>query len=147
MQYEIISHGYAAYQESLELRQRMLREPLGMDLFDELSDDLSTEDRYYHFGALEDQHVRASVMAIPLSPHEIRIKQMVVAHDIQGQGFGKRLFMAFEAYLLNLGFTRFILHARKSAHGFYLNMGYKIIGGEFEEVGLPHYKMSKDFHI
>jgi len=26
-----------------------------------------------------------------------------------------------------------------------LNMGYTILGDEFQEVGLPHYRMSKTF--
>lgn len=117
-----------------------------MDLFDGSYDDLSEESRYFHFGALDEQdQLISSVIGIPTATHEIRIKQMVVAEKWQNQGVGKRLFMAFEAYLLNLGFQVFMLHARESAHGFYLNMGYSILGEEFEEVGIPHYRMRKTF--
>ena len=84
-------------------------------------------------------------MGIPTSPTEIRIKQMVVSNDLQKKGVGKRLFMIFEAYLLNLGVETFVLHARMTAHGFYLNMGYQIMGDKFDEVGIPHYKMQKTF--
>lgn len=146
MKYSLIKHGSQSYDESLKLRHEILRVPLGMDLFDGSYDDLSQEARYYHFGAFdEEDNLVSSVLGIPTATHEIRIKQMVVAEGYQNQGVGKRLFMAFEAYLLNLGFEEFILHARRSAHGFYLNMGYVILGGEFQEVGLPHYKMKKTF--
>ena len=146
MQYRLIDHGSKAYQESLELRHQILRIPLGMDLFDGTYDDLSQEVRYYHFGAFnEDDELVASVLGIPTSIHEVRIKQMVVTIKLQNQGVGKRLFMAFEAYLLNLGFQVFVMHARNSAHGFYLNLGYEILGDEFEELGIPHYKMTKTF--
>lgn len=146
MEYNLIQHGTDAYDASLKLRHEMLREPLGMDLFDGSYDDLSQESRYYHFGAFDDTgELVASVIGIPTATHEVRLKQMVVAESYQNQGVGKRLFMAFEAYLLNLGFQVFILHSRMSAHGFYLNMGYAILGNEFQEVGLPHYKMSKTF--
>ncbi|MCF6237595.1 MAG: GNAT family N-acetyltransferase [Candidatus Marinimicrobia bacterium] len=146
MQYRLIDHGTKAYQESLDLRHKILRVPLGMDLFDGSHDDLSEESRYYHFGAFDDDgQLVASVLGIPTSIHEIRIKQMVVIEQLQNQGVGRRLFMVFEAYLLNIGFQSFILHARRAAHGFYLNLGYEIMGPEFDEIGIPHYKMSKTF--
>jgi predicted GNAT family N-acyltransferase len=146
LEYSLIQHGTDAYEASLKLRHQILRKPIGMDLFDGSYDDLSQESRYYHFGAFDESgELVSSVIGIPTATHEVRIKQMVVAEGHQNQGVGKRLFMAFEAYLLNLGFQIFVLHARMSAHGFYLNMGYSIIGDEFQEVGLPHYKMSKTF--
>lgn len=146
MKYCLIQYGTKAYDDSLKLRHEILRVPLGMDLFDGSYDDLSQESRYYHFGAFdENDNLISSVLGIPTAMHEVRIKQMVVADGYQNQGVGKRLFMAFEAYLLNLGFEEFILHARMSAHGFYLNMGYVILGEEFHEVGLPHFRMKKTF--
>jgi len=146
VEYCLIQHGSDAYDASLKLRHQILREPLGMDLFDGSYDDLSEESRYYHFGAFDESgELVSSVIGIPTATHEVRIKQMVVAEGYQNQGVGKRLFMAFEAYLLNLGFQVFLLHARITAHGFYLNMGYTIVGDEFEEVGIPHYRMSKTF--
>ncbi|NQV14608.1 GNAT family N-acetyltransferase [bacterium] len=146
MQYRLIDHGTDAYQQSLNLRHELLRAPLGLDLFDGSHDDLSQEGRYYHFGAFDEDGVLvASLLGIPMAAHEVRIKQMVVVENQQKQGVGKRLFLAFEAYLLNLGFQVFVLHARIVAHGFYLNMGYKIQGEAFLEVNLPHYKMIKKF--
>jgi predicted GNAT family N-acyltransferase len=40
-------------------------------------------------------------------------------------------------------FSKIILNARKVALPFYLKSGYVIQGDEFEEVGIPHFKMSK----
>lgn len=146
MQYQLIDHGTDAYKQSLKLRHKLLREPLGKNLYDGSYDDLSQEHRYYHFGAFDEQgKLIGSILGIPNSPLEVRIKQMVVAEVHQNQGVGKRLFLAFEAYLLNLGFQVFVLHARRVASGFYLNMGYEIVGDEFQEVGIPHLKMSKVF--
>ncbi len=146
MQYRLIDHGTKAYEASLALRNQILRVPLGLDLYDGSYDDLSEESRYYHFGAFDDQgNLIASVLGIPTSTQEVRIKQMVVLKDQQHKGIGKRLLMIFEAYLLDLGFQSFVLHARRVAHGFYLNLGFAIMGEEFEEVGLPHYKMGKNF--
>ena len=41
------------------------------------------------------------------------------------------------------GFKKIIMHARKSAAGFYEKLGYQVCSGEFEEVTLPHYEMEK----
>ncbi|MEA3288024.1 MAG: GNAT family N-acetyltransferase [Candidatus Marinimicrobia bacterium] len=146
MQYQLIDHGTKAYEQSLNLRHQVLRVPLGMDLFDGSYDDLSEESRYYHFGAFNDEgKLVASILGIPISIHEVRVKQMAVFEDLQGQGVGRNLFMIFEAYLLDLGFESFVLHARRTVHEFYLNLGYEIQSDEFQEVGLPHYKMRKTF--
>ena len=48
-----------------------------------------------------------------------------------------------EANLRARGFTRFVLHERVSAVGFYEKLGYSIVGGEFVEVAIPHQKMEK----
>ena len=39
------------------------------------------------------------------------------------------------------GFKKIIMHARKSAAGFYEKLGYQVCSSEFEEVTLPHYEM------
>jgi predicted GNAT family N-acyltransferase len=36
-----------------------------------------------------------------------------------------------------------VLHARETAVPFYLKLGYEVVGGQFEEVGIPHFKMEK----
>ena len=101
MEYRLIDHGTDAYDQSLKLRHQILRAPLGMDLYDGSYDDLSQEHRYYHFGAFEeDGSLIASILGIPISPTEVRIKQMVVSETQQKKGVGKRLFLAFEAYLI-----------------------------------------------
>jgi predicted GNAT family N-acyltransferase len=35
------------------------------------------------------------------------------------------------------------MHARKDAQGFYEKMGYKVSGGEFSEITIPHLVMEK----
>jgi hypothetical protein len=36
-----------------------------------------------------------------------------------------------------------MMHARKTAVGFYEKQGYEILGDEFLEVSVPHYEMRK----
>jgi len=41
------------------------------------------------------------------------------------------------------GFKVIVMHARKTAVGFYEKLGYKITSSEFEEISIPHYLMEK----
>jgi predicted GNAT family N-acyltransferase len=36
-----------------------------------------------------------------------------------------------------------VMHARKTAIGFYEKQGYAVFGNEFEEVTVPHFEMRK----
>ena len=42
-----------------------------------------------------------------------------------------------------LGLSRLILDSRLSALRFYEKLGYRRVGSQFMEVGLPHYMMEK----
>jgi predicted GNAT family N-acyltransferase len=41
--------------------------------------------------------------------------------------------------------TRVVLHAQVHAIGFYEAFGFRIIGDEFEEAGIPHRRMERTF--
>jgi predicted GNAT family N-acyltransferase len=41
------------------------------------------------------------------------------------------------------GYQKVIMHARKTATGFYEKLGYKISGKQFDEITIPHYVMEK----
>jgi len=41
------------------------------------------------------------------------------------------------------GYKKIIMHARKTAIGFYEKLGYTVTGNEFTEVSIPHYVMEK----
>jgi predicted GNAT family N-acyltransferase len=49
-----------------------------------------------------------------------------------------------EAFARRAGFSRAILHSRKSAVPFYEKMGYERVGDYFEEVTVPHCEMRKE---
>jgi predicted GNAT family N-acyltransferase len=48
-----------------------------------------------------------------------------------------------EAQLAARGFTSLSMHARSSAVGFYEKLGFRVVGGEFVEVTIPHRVMVK----
>jgi len=123
------------------LRDEVLRRPLGLRLRDE---DLAAEDRQWHFGLFAaDGNLVACAVALPLSPVRVKIRQMAVAPAWQAQGIGRRLMEELERNLRARDLAAFELHARRTATGFYQKLGYKAVGAEFFEVGIPHVKMVK----
>ena len=141
MTFREIVHGSEDYERELRLRDDVLRRPLGLSLADE---DLTKESRHLHFGLFDGStDLLACVVAVPLSPTEARIRQMAVSPLQQGRGLGRRLMDELERDLHGRGFRRFVLNARTPAVGFYEKLGYTIVGSEFMDVTIPHYRMEK----
>lgn len=143
MTFTEIHYGSEAYRSEFALRHEVLRVPIGLSLHDE---DLSNEPDQLHFGLFDDDELVACVIAVVLSPNEAKIRQMAVSPEHQGKGCGRRIIEGLERNLAARGVTHFSMHARMSAVGFYVKLGYSTIGGEFTEVGLPHVRMEKSLN-
>jgi len=135
-----IQYGSAAYHAECELRNQVLRMPIGLSLHDE---DLSQERNQLHFGLFDGGRLVACVIAVVLSPTWAKIRQMAVRPEHQGKGCGRRVMESMETRLIAQGITHFSMHARISAVGFYERLGYSKVGEEFTEIGLPHVRMEK----
>jgi len=137
-----IVYGTETYRLACLLREEVLRRPLGLTLRDE---DVAGEKAQLHFGLFApDGILIGCVVAVPLSPTDVRIRQMAVSPSHQGRGLGRRLMEELEKTLKARGFRHFVLDARTSAAGFYERLGYTVVGEEFLEVTLPHVRMEKD---
>jgi ribosomal protein S18 acetylase RimI-like enzyme len=74
---------------------------------------------------------------------DVKMRQVAVDPQAQGQGVGRALVEASEALARRLDYRRMVLHARETAVPFYERLGYDRVGERFEEVTLPHFKMVK----
>ena len=137
---QFISVCSEAYQAELALRNELLRKPIGLDLYCE---DLSQEDRDWHIGAFVGGKLIGCLVLTPLNDREIKMRQVAVKEDYQGLGIGRRLVEYAELFAREKGYSAIVLNARKSAIGFYEKLGYKVVGGELIEVGIPHFRMAK----
>ena len=129
------------YQQFLELRDEVLRRPIGMSIY---SDDLSNDKNEVIFIALSDDEVIGCLMLKPLASGVGKLRQMAVSSDSQGKGIGQKLMMTAEDFAKNNGFRLLELNARITAVPFYEKLGYLVEGSEFTEVGIPHLFMKKD---
>ncbi|GEL70055.1 GNAT family N-acetyltransferase [Myxococcus virescens] len=138
--FTFIQPGHPLYAGELELRFRVLREPLGYT-----RDDVAFpfEADSLHLVAHQEEGVFGCVLFNPEDAHGGRLFQMAVASHLQGQGLGARLVRTLEAELVRRGFTHVHLHAREPAVPFYERLGYAVFGAPYTEVGVPHRNMRK----
>jgi predicted GNAT family N-acyltransferase len=129
-----------AYDQELQLRNEILRKPLGMDLF---NDDLSKEVNDIHIGLFRNEELVGTLILTPGNGY-VKMRQVAVAETARGLNAGTQMVQFSEQVAREKGFPRIELNARKEAVRFYLKNGYTTVGDEFMEIGIPHYKMIKE---
>lgn len=140
MALKIIDHGTPEYRLMVQLRTDVLRKPLGMQFSPE---ELDAEKNNILIGAFEEEKILGCCMLIREEDKEIRLRQMAVLKNLQGKGIGRAILQFAENIARDSGFKKITMHARKSASGFFEELGYKICSEEFDEIGIPHYEMEK----
>lgn len=135
-----IKYGSAEYETACVLRNELLREPLGLSLFDE---DLTRESDYVHLAGFEEGELIGYLQLRPLDDSVVKMQQVAVSETCQGQGHGRQLVAASEQMATERGYSEIVLHARETVIGFYEKLGYERRGERFEEVGISHFKAGK----
>ncbi len=139
---KIVEHNSTAYQQTVELRRKVLRIPLGLDF---TKDELENEKDQLHVAAYLNDELVGCLVLIKLPRQTLKMRQVAVEPAMQGRGIGTRLVSWSEHWAVLNKYFRIELHARKEAVQFYLDLAYSVLGDEFKEVGIPHYKMIKDW--
>ena len=135
-------YGSVDYRVSCDLRDELLRKPLGMSLFDQ---DLEEEKDFIHLiGKNEGQELIAYLQFKKIDKVTLKMQQVVVAEHAQGKGIGRKLILFSEQFAIMSGFSSIILHARETVIGFYERLDYEREGERFVEVTIPHFKASKE---
>ena len=126
-----IDFGSSRYDELVELRYKILLEPLGLKFLDHHR---AKEANYLHIGCIEcldDKLVG-------------RLMQVAVDTRYQGEGIGRDLVKYAEKRAREAGYGKIVMHAMLSVVHFYEKMNYKQEGDIFEENGITFAKMVKE---
>ncbi len=129
-----------AYWSWVRVREIVLRLPLGMRFHLEA---LKKEADEIIIGVYEGEKIIGGAQLI-LESGKAKMRQVAILDSYRQLGIGSLLLDFLEQYCHNNGISQIYCHARETAVPFYLNNGYQKIGALFFEVGIPHYKMSKD---
>ena len=141
MAIKIIDYGSKEYDQMIELRKSVLRKPLGLTYSKE---DLERDKNDLLIGAFEEDEILACCILTQNAPGTFQLRQMAVDQKMQRNGVGAAIMHFAENLAKDSGGREVMMHARKTAIGFYEKLGYAIISDEFSEVGIPHVEMRKD---
>lgn len=138
-----IDYGSSRYDELVQLRYKILLEPLGLKFLDAHRDQ---EANFVHVGCVEslDDRLMGGLLMVPLNNEEIRMMQVVVDTKYQGEGIGKELVKYAMKRAKEAGYSRLIMHAMLSVVNFYEKLGFKQEGEIFEERGITFARMVKE---
>lgn len=76
-------------------------------------------------------------------PGTSKIGRMAVDRTLRGGRLGRDVLHALMEAARERGDAEVVLHAQRSAEGFYARLGYTVLGEPFEEAGIPHVTMFK----
>lgn len=138
-----IDFGSSRYNELVELRYKILLEPLGLKFLDSFR---NKEANYLHIGCVEqlDDKLVGGLILAPLDNEKIRLMQVAVDTIYRGEGIGRELVKYAEKRAKEAGYSKIIMHAMLSVVGFYEKLGYHAEGDVFDEQGITFLKMVKD---
>lgn len=138
-----IDFGSARYDELVELRYKVLLEPLGLKFLDSYRE---KEIEYLHIGCIEslDDPLVGGLMLVPVNDEEIRMMQVAVDGRYQREGVGHQMVAYAEKRAKEAGYSRLVMHSMLSVVHFYEKLGFKADGDIFEENGITFVKMVKD---
>jgi len=135
-----IDHGTSEYSQMVQLRDEILRKPLGLSFN---AHELENEVRDILIGAFDDGRIIGCCVLTEESKDRVRLRQMAVKNNLQGKGVGQQIMRFAEILARDKGYRWLSMHARDSAIGFYEKQGYKVVGEGFWEVTIPHHNMEK----
>jgi predicted GNAT family N-acyltransferase len=135
-----IDHGSKEYQQIIQLRFSVMREPLGLGFTKE---ELDKEKSNIHIGAFEEDELLGCCMLTKVDNDTLQLRQMAVKNNLQRKGIGASILSFAENISRDRGVKKIIMHARDTAVGFYEKFGYKVTGEPFTEISLPHRIMEK----
>jgi predicted GNAT family N-acyltransferase len=140
MRFVFITPDEPLYAQELELRFRVLREPLGHTRADVA---FPFERESLHLVVCVASKLVGCVLFHPEHASGGRLFQMAILPSSQGAGLGRQLVLTLEAELSRRGLVQVHLHAREPVVPFWEKLGYTVYGESFVEVGVPHRHMRR----
>lgn len=137
--FKLVDHGSEEWKEAVELRENVLRKPLGSFFTQE---ELSLERGHYHVSGYRENALVATAVLVP-EIDGFKMQRVAVQQELRNQGIGRELLFFCEEFAAQSKVNRIYCHARDTAVQFYRNNGYVELGAYFDEDGIPHLYMQK----
>ena len=138
-----VEFGSSRYKELLDLRYKVLLQPLGLKFLDSYREE---EASFLHIGCIESStdELIGGLILVPIDNEEIRVMQVAIDPVHQGEGLGRKLIEHTETIAKEIGYERLVMHAMLSVVGFYEKLGFKQDSDLFEEKSISFVRMVKE---
>ncbi len=138
-----VEFGSSRYKELLDLRYKVLLQPLGLKFLDSYREEEAT---FLHIGCIESStdELIGGLILVPIDNEEIRVMQVAIDPVHQGEGLGRKLIEHTETIAKEIGYERLVMHAMLSVVGFYEKLGFKQDSDLFEEKSISFVRMVKE---
>lgn len=137
-----IDFGSTRYDELVQLRYKILLEPLGLKFLDSHREQ---EINYLHIGCIEclDDKLVGGLLLAPIDNDTIRLMQVAVDTKYQHEGIGRDLVDYAEKRAREADYKKIVMHAMLTVVNFYEKIGYHQEGDIFAEKGITFARMVK----
>ena len=102
-------------------------------------DEYEFEEESTHY-LLSEKNIPLATARYRKTENGIKMERFAVLKSKRGKGYGIKILKKMILDLSHLKLTKY-LHAQVQVVKFYEKVGFKKIGGKFDEVGIMHYKM------
>lgn len=138
-----IKYGTSEYCSTLKLRNKVMRIPMGLDIYNE---DLSSEKDSVIIGMFKDD----VLLGTGIMSHDdtvYKVEFLCTDTSVQNHGIGGCLLEKLEKIAMEQGATKICMDARLSAKQFYQKNGYDAVGEIFlmDCAPIDHIVMEKYF--
>lgn len=141
MEIRIITIGTADYDKMVDLRMKVLLDPVGIP---RSYVDPEKEKDDIMLAAFESDRMTGCCILTPVDHATVQLRQMAVENSVQKKGIGTAIVSFAETFCKKQGYQKLMMHARDSVLDFYRKCGYSVSGPQFFEVGISHHKMEKE---
>jgi len=108
-------------------------------------DDRDTPERLYVVAYQRPELPVGTLRLEPQSAMEMRFGRVCTSQQLRGQGIGRQVLQAGEAWAKKHGFLSGLIDGELTAKSFYERCGYRVIGDPFDEDGAPVVTRKKTF--
>lgn len=140
MTFKEIAYRSKEWEEAVNLREKILREPLGSKFSEEELEE--EKDHIQIAGFLNEKLVATAVLVT--EGQNMKMQRVVVTDNLRSKNIGSRMMSFCEELARDRNINIMYCHARNTAVNFYTRNDYQKVGDYFDEDGIPHLKMIKN---
>jgi predicted GNAT family N-acyltransferase len=127
---------------ALTIRRKVFVEEQGVASDEEWDEHDAAGAATLHFVALESRGA-VGCARLRACAEGAKLERLAVLPEQRGRGLGRALVEAAERAAWQRGCTCLVLHAQLPVIPFYERLGWRALGPEFSEAGIPHRRMEK----